>query len=86
MTTQLETHKADQSEIVKEYSGQADGSELKERALLASVRAESATQKRRIEARYTIDELLEHTDFEALADDENLNAWLNAKPVGREIL
>ena len=59
---------------------------MKERALLASVQTKSATQKRRIEARYTIDELLEHTDLEALADDENLNAWLNAKPVGREIL
>jgi predicted HTH domain antitoxin len=45
-----------------------------------------ATQKRQIEARYTIDDLLEQTDFDALADDENLNAWLNAKPVGREIL
>jgi len=44
------------------------------------------TQKRVIKTRHTIDELLELTDFEALADDENLEAWLRAKSVGREIL
>ena len=48
-------------------------------------RDESAAQKIRIKARQTIDELLEQTDFKALADDEDLNAWLNIKPAGREI-
>jgi len=52
----------------------------------ASIVVGSATQKRKIKTRYTVEELLEQTDFEALADDEDLNAWLNAKPVGREIL
>ena len=47
---------------------------------------EPAAQKSSINARHTIDELLEQTDFEALADDEDLNVWLNIKPVGREIL
>jgi hypothetical protein len=59
-----------------------DEAEPEERALLASVRA---SIKYRLQG-FTIDELLEQTDFEALADDENLNAWLNAKPIGREIL
>jgi hypothetical protein len=46
--------------------------------------ASPATPKRTIKARHTIDELMEQTDFEVLAGDENLNDWLKAKPVGRE--
>jgi len=59
---------------------------LKASPELVAPEAGPVTKKRVIKTRHTIDELLERTDFEALADDENLDAWLKAKPVGREIL
>ena len=76
MTTQLETHKAKQSEIVKKYSGQTDETELKERALLASVRANM---------KYDLQGLINECDPNQPLSEEDL-VWLNDPPVGREVL
>lgn len=41
--------------------------------------------KIKFKPKYTHKELLENTDFDALNNCEDAQAWLNMKPMGREI-